>query len=94
MCVVSRQLRVCSLKSSHIAFERDVKAVIEMPCRQEQAAEAQQSVPVLYEATVLSPKLMGEAFGLAHSKTQASMSALSSIVNNLVKRLEDMHKDK
>lgn len=64
-----------------------------MTCRHQEANSASQ-LPVLYEATVMSPKLLGEKYGSTHAKTRAATIALSSVGNNLVKVLKSIHSDR
>ncbi len=64
-----------------------------MTCRQKEAGSAS-PLPVLYEATVMSPKLLGEKYGSTHAKTRAATSALSSVVNNMVEALKGVHSDR
>jgi hypothetical protein len=62
--------------------------------RSQQQEGSARSVPVLYEATVVSPKLLSEKHGVASPKAQAAMSALSSVVDNVLKVLGDIHDDR
>ncbi|BDA43582.1 hypothetical protein COCOBI_04-5950 [Coccomyxa sp. Obi] len=70
------------------------KATQNLAQTRQQEASSASPLPVLYEATVMSPKLLGEKYGSSHAKTRAASSALMSVVNNLVEMLKGIHSDR
>ena len=60
----------------------------------QQSAAAPSGTPVLYEAALLSPRALADAYGAASPEADASVGALAALVGRLQSALGSLHGDR